>query len=81
MPQSLTNEKKHPIIHPLRFIALDSLAAYTLYHLVIICWFCADAGRDGKYHPFKFPQKRKEDISYYLPWLFYMEYAMHLLGI
>lgn len=81
MPQSLTNEKKHPIIHPFRFITLDSLAAYPLYHLVIIYWLCADAGCYGKYHPLKFAQKRKEDISYHLPWVFYMEHAVYLLGI
>lgn len=38
------NEKKHSTRHSLRFIALDSLAANTIFYLFTICRFCAYAG-------------------------------------
>ncbi len=38
------NEKKSPVIYPLRFTALDSLAANALFNIFIICRVGPDAG-------------------------------------
>jgi hypothetical protein len=75
------NEKKHNTIYPIRLIALDCVATYPIHYFFAVCRFCADADSDREHHPIKHHKKREEDISHHFFRLFYMEYAMHLLGI